>query len=84
MIYEEIQLPELYYMKHRNDDDSEFVDYGNKVLDKTLTPYMYNNDRMNTFLGYLQKMVALFFDQNNLIKNWKNYMVHKYYYKHKN
>jgi hypothetical protein len=28
-------------------------------------------------------MMALFFDQFNLIKNWKNFMVDKYYYKQK-
>ena len=27
MIYEKKQLPELYFIKHRHDDNNQFVDY---------------------------------------------------------
>jgi hypothetical protein len=84
MIYEDIQIPEIYYMKHRHDNDTDYVDYENKLLDNTLSPYLYNNDMMNSFLKKLQKLVAILFDQHNVIKNFKNYNVHKYYFKNKN
>jgi hypothetical protein len=83
MYFEEQQIPELYYMKHRHDSDEDFIDYEKMILDKSLTPYLYNNDRMNTFLKSLQRLVSIFFDNVNIIKNFKNYTVDKYYYKHK-
>jgi hypothetical protein len=83
MYYEEQQIPELYYMKHRHDSDEDFIDYEKIILDKSISPYLYNNDRMNTFLKSLQRLVSIFFDNVNIIKNFKNYTVDKYYYKHK-
>lgn len=84
MYYEEKDLPELHYMKHRYDDDMNFIDYEKRILDSTTTPYLYNNDIMNTFLKLLQRPVSILFDNVNIIKNFKNYTVDKYYYKHKN
>ena len=84
MYYEEQSLPELHYMKHRNDDDTDYVAYESQILDKTLSPYAYSNDLMNSFLKKLQRPVSILFDNMNIIKNFKNYNVDKYYYKHKN
>ena len=84
MLYEEKQIPELYYMKHRNDNDTDYVNYEKNILNKTLSPYIFNNDIMNSFLSRLQKLVSILFDQHNIIKNFKNFIVDKYYYKHKN
>jgi hypothetical protein len=81
MIYRKKQLPELYYMKHRHDNDNDYVDYENMLLDKTLTPYLYQNDTMNGFLKRLQPLVGLLFDQMNIVKNFKNYIVDKDWYK---
>ena len=81
MYYEEQYIPELYYMKHRHDSEKDFVDYEKIILDKSISPYLYNNDRMNTFLKSLQRLVSILFDNVNIIKNFKNYTVDKYYYK---
>jgi hypothetical protein len=81
MLYRKKQLPELYYMKHRHDNDNDYVDYENMLLDKTLTPYLYQNDTMNGFLKRLQPLVGLLFDQMNIVKNFKNYIVDKDWYK---
>lgn len=81
MLFNRKQLPELYYMKHRHDNDNDFVDYEKTILTKTLSPYLYQNDMMSGFLTRLQPLVALLFDQMNVVKNLKNYMVDKYYYK---
>ena len=81
MIYKKKQLPELYFMKHRNDTDNDFVDYENMLLDKSLTSYLYMNDTMNGFLKRLQPLVGLLFDQTNVLKNLKNYIVDKDWYK---
>jgi len=77
MIYRKKQLPELFYLKHRHDNDNDYIDYEDMLLDKTLTPYLYQNDRMNGFLKRLQPLVGLLFDQMNVVKNFKNYIVDK-------
>ena len=81
MLYRKKQLPELYYMKHRHDNDNDYVDYENMLLDKTLTPYLYQNSTMSGFLKRLQPLVGLLFDQMNIVKNFKNYIVDKDWYK---
>ncbi len=84
MLYDRKQLDELYILKHKHDDDADFVDYENQLFDKTLSPYLYQNDIMNSFLKKLQKLYSIVFDQINIAKNFRNIMVDKYYYKHKN
>lgn len=81
MLLEDKELPELFEMKHRH-DDQKYVDWGTNLLNKSLSPYLYKNDMMNQFLTRLQKLVAILFDQQNFMKNFKNYMVDKYFYKH--
>lgn len=82
MLHEEREIPELYYMKHRHDDDKDWIDYENDMLDKMLSPYIYENDMMNGFLKKLQPLTAKLFDQVNIMKNFKNFIVDKYHYKH--
>ena len=69
MYYEDQYLPELYYMKHRNDSDNNSVDYENNILDKTLSPYLFGNNTMSDFLNLLKRPVAMLFDNFNIIKN---------------
>jgi len=82
MLYEDKDLSELHYMKHRHDDNKDYVDYQKNILSNKLSPYLYRNDLMNSFLNKLQPLVSIFFDQMNIMKNFQNYMVDKYYYKH--
>jgi hypothetical protein len=79
MLYDRQQLSELNYMRHRHDDDDSYFDYEKNILDKSLSPYMYENDVMNTFLKKLQSLLSLNFDHMNVMKNFKNYMVDKYH-----
>jgi len=82
MLYERKDLPELHTLMHRHDNNRNYVDYEGKILKETLSPYIFENDLMNNWLNKMQPMVALLFDQMNVIKNFKNYTVDKYYYKH--
>jgi hypothetical protein len=84
MLYKESKLEELYTMKHRNDDDNIYVDYENQIFYKTLSNHIFQNDLMYYFISKLQPLMASFFDRMNLVKNFRNIMVDKYYYKHKN
>ena len=49
MLYNRRQLPEINYMKHRHDTNNEYVDYEKSILNKSLSPYMYENDIMNGY-----------------------------------
>lgn len=84
MNYIKQYLPEIYNLKHRHNDTSDFVDYEKKLLKSSLSPYMYNNKNMEGFLNRLEQMVVVFFDNVNVVKNFKNYIVDKYEYKHPN
>ena len=82
MLYERKQLPELLYMKHRHDTDDNYIKYDERILDNTTSPYLYNNDIMNGFLKRLQPITSILFDHMNVMKNFRNWTVDKYYYKH--
>lgn len=82
MLYRRKEIPELYNLKHRHDNFNEYVEYENKILNSSLSPYMYENDLMNTWLNKMQPLVSILLDQVNVMKNFKNFMVDKYYYKH--
>lgn len=82
MIYEKKQLNELMQMKHRHDTDDNYVKYDEKVLNNSLSPYLYKNEIMREFLNKLQPLSSMMIDHMNVTKNFKNYNVDKYYYKH--
>jgi hypothetical protein len=84
MLYKDRQIPELYDLKHFHDNDNDFINYEEVILDKSLSPRIYQNDMMVGYLDRIKKIVALMFDQINIIKNYKNYIVDKDYFKHKN
>jgi hypothetical protein len=77
MLYRDKDLPELFYMKHRHDDQTS-IDYENQLFDKNLSPYIYQNDMMNSFLKKTQPLMYFLFDQVSVLKNMKNYIVDKY------
>lgn len=83
MLFDRKQLPELKFLKTFHDSDNPNFDYEKDILNKSLSPYLYENKVMANFLDKLQPMISLFFDHFNIIKNWKNYMVDKYHYKQK-
>ena len=81
MLFDQQQLPQLRFMKHRHDKIEGYFEYENQILDLSLSPYMYKNDNMNIWLKKMQPLVSIMFDQVNVMRNFKNYMVDKYYYK---
>lgn len=83
MLQDEKQLPELRYLKHLHDNSDDNFDYENNLLNKSLSPHLFQNEMMANFLYRLQKLISISFDQTNIIRNFKNYMVDKYHYKHK-
>ena len=83
-LYEEVRVPELLQIRDRHDDIHQNFNWGENILKKSTTAYIYNNELMNSFLLMLQKPVSILIDHNNIIRNFKNYMVDKYFYKHTN
>lgn len=81
MLHQEREIKELYFLKHLHDDEYE-LNFENKLLDKTLSPYLFNNEVMSGFLKRLQRLVHIFFDQHNIVRNFKNPTVDKYEYRH--
>jgi hypothetical protein len=85
MLYDDKDIPELNKLFHINDDTTkDYVYYQDQLLNKTVSPYIFGPSMMDGFLNRLNKLVSLFFDQFNMIKNWKSFTVDKYYYKQKN
>lgn len=84
MYYKDQHLEELYTLYHRHDDDKKYVEYEEVILSRSLSSKIYENEKMFNYLDRLKKLVAMLFDNHNIIKNFKNYNVDKYYYKHKN
>lgn len=82
MLYDYKQLPELRILKSRHNNNESYVNYEKFILDKSLSPHLYENINMFNFLKKMQPLAALMFDKFNIIKNFKNYMVDKYHYKH--
>ena len=81
MLYERKDIPELHYLKHRHDNNDQYVNYEKQILNSSLSPYMYENDMMSGWLNRMQPLASLLFDQMNVMKNFKNYMVDKDWYK---
>lgn len=82
MLYDRQELPEIHYLKHLHDDNKKtYIKYDDVIFNKTLSPHIYENEFMSKWLDKMQPLVSIFFDQMNITKNFKNYIVDKYYYK---
>lgn len=80
MLIKQKELSEIYFIKHFNDTNDQFVDYEKEILTSSLSSFMLNNDTLNDFIKNIQPLVSLMFDQMNIMKNFQNYIVDKYYY----
>ena len=78
MLYKQKQLPELYYLKNRHNSEKTYVSYDDKILERNLSSYLFNNEIMRGFLERLQPLLSNMFDRMNIVKNFKNYIKDKY------
>lgn len=85
MLYNEKEIKELYDLKHRNDNlPYEGFDYENQLMNKSLSNYMFLNENMREYITYINKFLVLMYDRVHTVRNFKNYLVDKYYNKHIN
>jgi hypothetical protein len=83
MLHRYKQLPELYFLRNRHNNSDVNFDYETNILKKSLSSYIFKNDMMNSFIQLLEPLVSLYYDNVNIIKNFKNYMVDKNEYRQK-
>jgi len=82
-LMKETQLNELYELKHRHDTKTNrHFPYEDNLLKKTTSPYIWQNNTMNSFLLKLEKMVVLMLQQMNFARNFFNFTVDKHYNDH--
>jgi len=85
MLDRDSQISELYDLKHINDNELHTgFDYEDKLMEKTLSNTMFQNETSNTFLSYLKPMYINMIETNLLTRNFFNYTVSKYYNRYSN
>ena len=80
-----VHIPELYELSHRHDIELHNAEtYKDKILEKSLSKNLYQNDKTAGFLDLLQPMVVQMISSNSIIRNWFNWTTSKYYDRHNN
>lgn len=80
-----VHIPELYELNHRNDNELHNAEtYKEKMLEKSLSKNIYQNEKTAGFLDRLQPMVIQMITSNVILRNWFNPTVSKYYDRHNN
>jgi len=84
MIEKDMQVKELYDLKHMNDKIESGFDYEEGLLRTSFSNVMFQNDMTNTFLIKIKSLLIYMIESNLVARNWFNYTVSKYYNKHNN
>lgn len=80
-----VHIPELYDLNHRHDNELYNAEnYKDKLLEKTISKNIYQNENIAGFLDMLQPMVTTMINGNVILRNWFNWGVSKYYDRHSN
>lgn len=84
MIEKDMQIKELYELKHMNDEIESGFDYEDGLLRTTFSNVMFQNNMTNAFLNKMKSLFIYTIEANLVARNWFNYTVSKYYNKHNN
>ena len=80
-----VHISELYDLNHRHDKELHNAEtYKDRILEKSLSKNIYQNDKTAGFLDKLQPMVVQMISSNVILRNWFNWTVSKYYDRHNN
>ncbi len=80
-----VHIPELYELSHRHDRELHNAEtYKDRILEKSLSKNLYQNDKTAGFLDLLQPMVVQMISSNTILRNWFNWTTSKYYDRHNN
>lgn len=84
MIEKDMQIKELYDLKHINDKINSGFDYEEGLLRTSFSNVMFQNEMTNTFLNKIKSLLIYSIESNLIARNWFNYTVSRYYSKHDN
>jgi len=85
MIEKQRHIPELFYLKTKwNNNPNRHFPWEDNMLKKTLSNNMFNNPNMSEYLLQLEQMISLLVESVNVIRNFFNISVNKYYNDHTN
>lgn len=84
MIEKDMQIKELYELKHMNDKIDSGFDYEEGLLRTSFSNVMFQNQMTNDFLNKIKSLLIYTIESNLVARNWFNYTVSKYYNKHNN
>ena len=85
MLQQDRQISELYYLKNRfNDNKYRHFDWENNILKKTTSPIIWENPNTNQFMTLIEKNAALMIESVNIVRNFFNIAIDKYYNDHWN
>ena len=80
-----VHIPELYDLNHRYDKELHNAEtYKERILERSLSKNIYQNDKTAGFLDLLQPIVVQMISSNVILRNWFNWTVSKYYDRHNN
>ena len=85
MLEKQKQIPELYYLKTKwNHNPNRHFPWENNMLKKTLSATLFNNKHLSEYLLQLEQIVSLVVESVNIVRNFFNISVNKYYNDHTN
>ena len=84
MIDKDVQIKELYELKHINDKIETGFDYEDGLIRTTFSNVMFKNNLTFDFLNRIKNLFIYTIESNLVARNWFNYTVNKYYNKHIN
>lgn len=84
MIEKDVQVKELYDLKHMNDKIESGFDYEENLIKNSFSNVMFQNQMTFDFLNKIKSLLIYTIESNLVARNWFNYTVGKYYNKHNN
>ena len=84
MIEKDMQIKELYDLKHMNDKIESGFDYEDGLLRTTFSNVMFQNDMTAAFLNKIKPLLLYSIESNLIARNFFNFTVNKFYSKHNN
>jgi hypothetical protein len=83
MLDKEVQIPELYQLRHRHDNfKHRHFPWEKWILKKSTVPMLWKNPNMNGYMTRIEKIMVLFISQVAVVRNFWNISVNKYYNDH--
>jgi hypothetical protein len=84
MIEKDMQIKELYDLKHINDDIKSGFDYEDGLIKNSFSNVMFKNEMTYNFLNKIKDLLIYSIESNLIVRNWFNYTVNKFENRHNN